>query len=750
MVKTLWLENGDDELVLIKVDLIYSFDGLVTEVTKRLQEHTGRDLAGQVIITASHSHNAFGPFSDQPHFYLGGDYFNQEIFERTVDTIVTATLDAFDTKQPVSIGAAWEKDWDPSNAVYRDRRSDNNDLVIWDDQDPDYNKDPYLYLMRIDATDGEPLAVLFSFGIHGTVLDADNTMISVDSTGHIEMALEDAFDSSVVVMHLQSATGDLSPAGMDDHYARLESLGARATPSILALWEQTATSEQAISLQTVSRHIWQHHAQIKVTRAGTVDWTYKPYEEGYVADNEIYDASGTILSPIDEFNTPYGAAFCGDDFPFVPNADVGSTIYPYSSCTQVDVMTRLLTGFFKLEQGSIEAPLFESYKAGTTASRLGPILTRTHEGEEINDDMLFGFFPGEPTSLYTEQWRRRVRAELGYEQTLLVGYAQDHEGYLLLPEDWLMGGYEPNINVWGPLQAEHIMEGVLDYAGLFLSTDVHEDPDPWGYYAPTRYPERPLPSVEPDLTPQAGVFLDSVPEYLWAPLEMAIDFSIQEHISRVQGVVQIAFNGGDPGVDTPLVTLQRLEEGQWSAVVSPSGRPITSARPDILLAHTPEPLYPLEAEQQHLWWAAWQAIGPSDPRQGLPLGTYRLHVEGQRYIGGASSWPWPTEPYELDSPSFEVLPAVLSINILDDGLTVSAQGPADGWRLISLDGNSRSDNPVQGPVSIEFDTPAGLSHETFEIDELRNRASFVAISIPEDATSITVTDVHGNSGSQDL
>ena len=38
MVKTLWLENGDDELVMVKVDLIYSFDGLVTEVTKRLQE----------------------------------------------------------------------------------------------------------------------------------------------------------------------------------------------------------------------------------------------------------------------------------------------------------------------------------------------------------------------------------------------------------------------------------------------------------------------------------------------------------------------------------------------------------------------------------------------------------------------------------------------------------------------------------------------------------------------------------------
>ena len=35
----------------------------------------------------------------------------------------------------------------------------------------------------------------------------------------------------------------------------------------------------------------------------------------------------------------------------------------------------------------------------------------------------------------------------------MVGYAQDHEGYLLLAEDWLVGGGdEPGINVWGPLQ----------------------------------------------------------------------------------------------------------------------------------------------------------------------------------------------------------------------------------------------------------------------------------------------------------
>ena len=48
----------------------------------------------------------------------------------------------------------------------------------------------------------------------------------------------------------------------------------------------------------------------------------------------------------------------------------------------------------------------------------------------------------------------------------MVGYAQDHEGYLLTVEDWLSGGYEPSINIWGPLQGEYMMEQALKLAAL--------------------------------------------------------------------------------------------------------------------------------------------------------------------------------------------------------------------------------------------------------------------------------------------
>ena len=59
-------------------------------------------------------------------------------------------------------------------------------------------------------------------------------------------------------------------------------------------------------------------------------------------------------------------------------------------------------------------------------------------------------------------------------KTILLGYAQGHVGYLLRPEDWLKGGYEPSVTFWGPLEGEHIADQVLALMPLAL-TPMRED-----------------------------------------------------------------------------------------------------------------------------------------------------------------------------------------------------------------------------------------------------------------------------------
>src|SRR5690606_10873816 len=103
-VKVIWLEIGGEPLVLAKADAIYAYDGLVTRITEQLEQATGQALQGRVVLTTSHTHQGYGPFSDDVHFYLGGDMFNMEIFERFAAKVTEVALDAYATRQPAAIG----------------------------------------------------------------------------------------------------------------------------------------------------------------------------------------------------------------------------------------------------------------------------------------------------------------------------------------------------------------------------------------------------------------------------------------------------------------------------------------------------------------------------------------------------------------------------------------------------------------------------------------------------------------------
>ena len=142
--------------------------------------------------------------------------------------------------------------------------------------------------MRVDTLDGDPLGVFFNFGIHGTILDSDNAMVSTEAPGHIEYAFADRFDQPVVVSHWQGSGGDQSPRGTDEDFARMESIGLYAADAIYDLWEATPTSSSPLLLETVTRSIPEGLNEIRVTRGGTVDWQ-PPLDEDREPDLRIYD-----------------------------------------------------------------------------------------------------------------------------------------------------------------------------------------------------------------------------------------------------------------------------------------------------------------------------------------------------------------------------------------------------------------------------------------------------------------------------
>lgn len=756
--KAFWITNGDQDLVIVKMDLIYSFDELVTDLETRLSAATGRDLKGKVVVSTDHTHHGYGDFSDQVTYYLGSDRFNFEVFTRMAEQAEAVALQAYDSRQPAKIGVGYAKDWDPDDQVYHDRRDANDSLQFFPDIPAGRYKDPYLTMIRIDTMDDQPLGVLVNFGIHGTILGGDNTMVSSDAPGDVEYVFQDRFDHPVVVALLQAGAGDASPSSSDNGYASTETPGLHAADALQALWETIPTSADPITMETQSRSIPETHDDIHITRGGTTDIHYVPYTENLVPDNVVYNPDGTLIPTVDEFNVKNGAAFCGEDPPYLPGY-APAEAFPYSQCVNLDMMIGVIAGFFELTDEERTLPLAESTKAGVTASVLGPLPIRDVDGSTTTDNLFIGFFPGEPTAMYAEQFRRRAQAELGYDHSMIVGYSQDHEGYLLIPEDWLLGGYEPDINVWGPLQGEHIMEGLLNMSKELLSTPVKEDADACGIYERPDYGANVMPTDAPDQTPEAGTLLPEAPDYLYSPLYTVdeqdagtrIPLTTEgELVPRVQGLVQIAWSGGDPGVDWPMVTLEREDSpGVWTEVTTPSGRPIVSG-PDILVTTTPSPLAPATDMQTHTWYAAWQAVGHIEDRAGVEEGTYRLHVHGKQYVGTNTTYPWDTAEYEVIGPAFQVVPGTVTAWADDSGLHAALAGPARGYRLIGLDGDEHGYNPLPGDTATVTLTYSD-GHEETQSATGSHAGGYTTLSVAlADVTHVSLTDAYGNVGELDL
>ena len=108
------------------------------------------------------------------------------------------------------------------------------------------------------------------------------------------------------------------------------------------------------------------------------------------------------------------------------------------------------------------------------------------------------------------------------------------------------------------------------------------------YTKPHKYPARSLPLGQPDTTPLAGTEETEVLEEFYIPLPVEVQLQPDAEISRVQ-LAQFYWQGGDPAVDAPLVTIERKDNDEWIEVTTPSGR-LVSEKYQIFSSHICRPL----------------------------------------------------------------------------------------------------------------------------------------------------------------
>ncbi|HEY0254979.1 MAG TPA: hypothetical protein VGC41_25810, partial [Kofleriaceae bacterium] len=678
-VKAIALTAGDETVVLVHADLIYVYEGMVFDLEQRL----GAEFAGKVIITSSHSHSAWAQHYYGGPLQLGGGIFRELVYNRFLDAFEQTAKQALAARRDAQIGFAFDDNFDPTNQVNHDRRSENDML-------PGGNiKDNHFYLMRIDGTDNVPIAIAPIFGEHGVLNDGDNPIASADAPGALERVLQERYASKVVVMHLQSAAGDNSPTGhggidCDVHpgkasdpcfvWASEEGHGRAAADMLMTYWQQAgANMQHMVEMEMVSRSIEVGPRPENFTiRGGAL--AYAPFDSTKTPDGVVYDNTGALISPIDEFNAPVGAALCQEQAAMFPAAEIEGDegLLPYGSCLRLDAAAEILGPIFQTDFG-VDAthPVCEETRTTISALRI--------------NDYVFGTMPGELTVMLATYLR--TKSPVAADHTVLLGYSQGHLGYLLRPEDWMMGGYEPSITFWGPLAAEMVGERLIDLMGLVM-TPEREDGTTAGT---TRVA---IPTVDDGLAiddpaPDAGTVPATVPAETWARTGTPASAQPAATIPRVSGLATFVWYGDDPQVKTPRVTLQvQAQDATWSDVVRKSGRVVEDQ--ELVKAYTPSPLQ-RTGPQHHIWVVEWQAVpwlGSTDgdtlaDRGRVKLGMYRFHVEGKGWT--------------LDSNPFQVTQGGLDLAVTHTTtVNIAAHYYAPkGWRLMDMDLKSNQPVPVR-------------------------------------------------------
>lgn len=352
--------------------------------------------------------------------------------------------------------------------------------------------------------EGEIVGVATAYAVHGTVLGIEDLTLSQDVHGAIEQAVEDRFDHPVLALSFNAWGADMSPADP----AVPEQPGAVAQAGYDHLERAGAVIGDAVA-----------------AAIGDLAWDDAPDIASHTFRIELdreaigYDA--------DTFPYTYGGVYCSgpeDCDPATTVENLDHACLPFNEDYAAPPQTELTSG------------------------QLGAVS--------------FVTFPGEPGTLLAEQ----ILRDIGEDDVVFFGYAQDYSGYSILEDDWWQGGYEASGSLWGPRQGEYLADRVVDAFGWAHGGTAPPGPSPVVPFDASGFtPYAP--------TPGTGVG--------------TVVTDVAATVGPTDEVVFVV-DGEDPWFGAPLVT---LVDAAGAPVLRPNGLPVTSDGQAFWVELTPEPSY---------------------------------------------------------------------------------------------------------------------------------------------------------------
>lgn len=732
-IKALLLDRGDRRVMMVRLPISTVSDQVRSRIIDLVQEKTGENLCGELLLTSMHTHSGPARYSAIPDrvTFVGLDTTQVEIFNRITEQAADTIVAALEGERvPVELGYTIEQHFDPDDLVTVDRRCTNDGL--YDERGLSTAKEDQMLLIRLDRTDGTPFAAVANFAIHGTVFVENNHYFSTDAPGMIEtkfseeLARENNSNEVPFIMFFNGAAGETNPWNAAD----LGFLG----PNGLAQAERNAGYAAESLVELYSRID-------NFTDSPTLDYRVRrvPLSRevlGY-APWEWIGLSGSQVEM---------AGYC---VPFDLGCSQGQTgkfdFWPENQLMCVlDMTDDLLAG--------------SKYVTGYTRTVLGLLKI---------DDLLIAALPGEPTTPIADIIRQKA-GELGFsaENTAIFGYANDYQFYFTLREDWFRGGYEAAANIWGPQLGQYLVDLTAELIGEASGTRTTAPSLARPQYLPMTEEYTDDFEFEIFNSNNPGTIIDDPPA----------------EIERMN-ILRLAFIGGDPAVDMPSFTVERrtpagnfaplltvdgktLDEnsyrtrvdfgwssdgqpiGPWPAVIMDFPPPSTGVGRISVAA--PQKMEP-SAGAEPVWTISWQLM-PDEA-----TGTFRLAISGQAMIDeglisyGSSESPIYSESFEI-APSSAISVNGLFVDAAQDLVGFYAHFPAiaEGYRLIgNLSLPHRITPLTNGAATLEVTAPghAPVTVTATAEGDGRFSAPFNADASGQYTISISpgaLHDTHGN------
>jgi hypothetical protein len=227
-VRALVVYAGDTRITWLAADLIAVDQTFTRRLSARLTASGIR--AGTLIVSASHTHSGPGAFLEPALFAVTAvDREDATVRDIVLDAMVDAVRRAGAAARDARLAVATVQ----APALTRSRLAGE--------------VDPDLLVVKVTTTAGEPLAVLWNYAIHGTMLGPRNRRLSGDVMGVASRAIEDAL--GVPALFVNGAVGDVSPSTHGE--TEQDVTGRALAEAVRAAWARATPDPTAATGITV-------------------------------------------------------------------------------------------------------------------------------------------------------------------------------------------------------------------------------------------------------------------------------------------------------------------------------------------------------------------------------------------------------------------------------------------------------------------------------------------------------------------